>query len=92
MEPNEPTTVIAQWIAENPENAPHLREVYAADGTAGVHEEVKQYFQEHDSGNAAVEQLAQWGISHDSPDPTRYRMLEWVCNHIDWEYVVAHLR
>lgn len=92
MQPNEPTTIIVQWLAATPENAPHLRAVYAAGGAAGLHEEVEEYFQEHDIGNTVVEQLAQWGIAHDPPDPTRYRMLEWVFNRIDWEYVATRLR
>ena len=92
MQPNEPTTIIAQWLAAHPETVPHLRETDAAGGTTGLHDEVKTYFQEHDTGNPAVEQLARWGIAHDPPDPTRYRMLTWVFNQIDWEYVADRLR
>ncbi len=82
MEPNEPTTIIVQWLTTTPENTPHLRAVYTAGGTAGLHQEVREYFQEHNSRNTVVEHLAQWGIAHDSPGPTRSRMLAWVLSRL----------
>ncbi len=91
METNEATAIIVRWLAATPEYMPHLRDVYAAGGAEGMHNDLKTYFQAHDRGNATVEQLVKWGMAQNAQEPTRYRTVEWVFTQIDWEYVAAHL-
>jgi hypothetical protein len=91
MEINEPTAIMAEWPIAEPEYAHRLRRFYEDGGTMLMRADAQEYLQVNASSNSTARRLLQWGIDHGPPRISRYRMLEWVFDRVDWRYLAAQL-
>lgn len=86
MQPNEPTAMMAHWLATDPENAMRLREFYLHYGETGFRDEAEDFLTANPGTSAIAEELLRWAVSR-TPHVTRYQTLEWIGEQIDWDYL-----
>jgi hypothetical protein len=91
MKINEPTAIMADWLATDPTHTPRLEWFYKSGGIAAMRTEAERHLQVNASSNPTARRLLQWGIAHGPSRISRYRMLIWVFNQVDWDAIAAQL-
>lgn len=91
MASDEPTAIMAEWLVAEPEFVRRLRRFYEDGGTMPMRADAQEYLQVNASSNPTARRLLRWGIDHGPSRISRYRMLEWVFDRVDWRYLAAQL-
>jgi len=91
VEPNEPTTIVARWLTTDHENARHLRESADEGGLSALRAEAEEYLQINASTDPTAIALLQWGRTHGPSHTTRFLLLTWTLDRVDWPSVAVRL-
>jgi len=91
VDPNEPTTIVARWLTTDHENARHLRGIADEGGLSALRAEAEEYLQINASMDPTALALLQWGGAHGPSHTTRFLLLTWTLDRVDWPSVAVGL-